>query len=66
MANVPSEIQTWQMVQPWKKNKETGEKVPGKLEAGNILYSQVTKLQIGQGSHVRYINGFVNQRLAFV
>ena len=26
-----SEIQTWQMVQPWMRDKETGEKTPGKI-----------------------------------
>ncbi|HMB32247.1 MAG TPA: 6-hydroxycyclohex-1-ene-1-carbonyl-CoA dehydrogenase [Desulfohalobiaceae bacterium] len=32
MAGVPDKIQTWQMVQPTTKNKETGEVTPGKLE----------------------------------
>ena len=32
MAEVPDKIQTWQMVQPTSKNKETGEVTPGKLE----------------------------------
>jgi 6-hydroxycyclohex-1-ene-1-carbonyl-CoA dehydrogenase len=32
MAGVPDKIQTWQMVQPTMKNKETGEVTPGKLE----------------------------------
>ncbi len=36
MSNVPDKIQTWQMVQPWSKNKETGEKIPGKLERTEI------------------------------
>ena len=45
MSNVPSEIQTWQMVQPWKKNKETGEKTPGKLEKTTI---PVPELQDGE------------------
>jgi 6-hydroxycyclohex-1-ene-1-carbonyl-CoA dehydrogenase len=29
-------IQTWQMIQPWMKDKETGEKIPGKLEQTSI------------------------------
>jgi 6-hydroxycyclohex-1-ene-1-carbonyl-CoA dehydrogenase len=29
-------IQTWQMVQPWTRDKETGEKTPGKLERTSI------------------------------
>lgn len=33
---IPSVIHTWQMVQPWSVNKETGEKIPGKLERTTI------------------------------
>jgi 6-hydroxycyclohex-1-ene-1-carbonyl-CoA dehydrogenase len=29
-------IQTWQMVQPWGRDQETGEKIPGKLELTSI------------------------------
>jgi 6-hydroxycyclohex-1-ene-1-carbonyl-CoA dehydrogenase len=36
MSKVPDKIQTWQMVQPWSKNKETGEKIPGKIEKTEI------------------------------
>jgi 6-hydroxycyclohex-1-ene-1-carbonyl-CoA dehydrogenase len=32
MAEVPDKIQTWQMVQPTSRDKETGEVTPGKLE----------------------------------
>jgi len=32
MSGVPDKIQTWQMVQPTTKDKETGEVTPGKLE----------------------------------
>jgi len=45
MANVPDAIQTWQMVQPWTKDKETGEKIPGKLERTTI---PVPELQPGE------------------
>ena len=45
MANVPDVIQTWQMVQPWTKDKETGEKIPGKLEKTTI---PVPELQPGE------------------
>jgi 6-hydroxycyclohex-1-ene-1-carbonyl-CoA dehydrogenase len=31
MANMPDKIQSWQMMQPWSKNKETGETIPGEL-----------------------------------
>jgi 6-hydroxycyclohex-1-ene-1-carbonyl-CoA dehydrogenase len=36
MAGIPDAIQTWQMVQPWTRDKETGEKTPGKLERTSI------------------------------
>src|SRR4030042_1686379 len=36
MSTVPDKIQTWQMVQPTSKNKETGEVKPGKLEKTSI------------------------------
>lgn len=36
MANVPDKIQTWQMVQPTSRNKETGEVIPGKIEKTEI------------------------------
>ena len=45
MANVPDVIQTWQMVQPWTKDKETGEKTPGKLQKTTI---PVPELQPGE------------------
>jgi len=45
MVNVPDVIQTWQMVQPWTKDKETGEKTPGKLEKTTI---PVPELQPGE------------------
>ena len=32
MGNVPDKIQTWQMVQPATRNKETQEVIPGKIE----------------------------------
>ncbi|MBN1227050.1 MAG: 6-hydroxycyclohex-1-ene-1-carbonyl-CoA dehydrogenase [Deltaproteobacteria bacterium] len=36
MAKVPDMIQTWQMVQPTTRNRETGEVTPGKLEKKEI------------------------------
>jgi 6-hydroxycyclohex-1-ene-1-carbonyl-CoA dehydrogenase len=36
MTSVPEMIATWQMVQPTAKDKETGEKIPGKLEKKEI------------------------------
>lgn len=45
MTSVPDAIQTWQMVQPWTKDKETGEKTPGKLERTSI---PVPELQPGE------------------
>ena len=45
MTSVPDVIQTWQMVQPWTKDKETGEKTPGKLERTSI---PMPELQAGE------------------
>ncbi len=36
MTSIPDAIQTWQMVQPWSRDKETGEKISGKLERTSI------------------------------
>jgi 6-hydroxycyclohex-1-ene-1-carbonyl-CoA dehydrogenase len=36
MADVPTVIKTWQMVQPWAKNRETGEVTQGKLAKAEI------------------------------
>jgi len=36
MAEIPTTIKTWQMITPWKKDKETGEKTEGVLEATEI------------------------------
>jgi len=42
---MPDVIQTWQMVQPWSRDKETGEKMPGKLERTSI---PMPELQAGE------------------
>jgi 6-hydroxycyclohex-1-ene-1-carbonyl-CoA dehydrogenase len=36
MATIPEKIETWQMVQPTAKNKDTGEVTPGKLAKTSI------------------------------
>jgi 6-hydroxycyclohex-1-ene-1-carbonyl-CoA dehydrogenase len=36
MTGVPDVIQTWQMVRPWIRDKETGDRTPGKLERASI------------------------------
>ena len=36
MSDIPKMIQTWQMVQPTSKDRETGEVTPGKLEKTEI------------------------------
>lgn len=36
MGNIPDKINTWQMVSPFKKDRETGEVTPGKLEKTQI------------------------------
>ncbi len=45
MTTVPDKIQTWQMVQPTVKDRETGEITPGKLERTSI---PVPELQPGE------------------
>jgi 6-hydroxycyclohex-1-ene-1-carbonyl-CoA dehydrogenase len=45
MGNIPDKIQTWQMVSPFKKDRETGEVFPGKLEKTQI---DVPKLKPGE------------------
>jgi 6-hydroxycyclohex-1-ene-1-carbonyl-CoA dehydrogenase len=45
MGNIPDKIQTWQMVTPFKKDRETGEVTPGKLEKTQI---DVPELQPGE------------------
>jgi len=42
---IPDVIQTWQMVRPWTRDRETGEKTPGKLERTSI---PVPELQPGE------------------
>ncbi len=36
MTSIPDAIQTWQMVQPWTRDKETGDQTPGRLERTSI------------------------------
>lgn len=45
MANTPEKLLTWQMVQPWKKDPETGKLIEGKLEKTEI---PVPPLQPGE------------------
>lgn len=45
MLNMPEKIQTWQMVQPWKKDPETGKLIEGRLEKTEI---PVPPLQPGE------------------
>jgi 6-hydroxycyclohex-1-ene-1-carbonyl-CoA dehydrogenase len=42
VATVPEKIETWQMVQPTVKDRETGEVKPGKMEQGTNLHSGAT------------------------
>jgi 6-hydroxycyclohex-1-ene-1-carbonyl-CoA dehydrogenase len=45
VTSVPAEIKTWQMVQPWSRNKETGETRPGKLARASL---PVPRLEPGE------------------
>ncbi|MBW2039714.1 MAG: 6-hydroxycyclohex-1-ene-1-carbonyl-CoA dehydrogenase [Deltaproteobacteria bacterium] len=45
MAAVPDKIQTWQMVQPWSKDRETGKVTEGRIEKTDI---PVPELKAGE------------------
>ncbi len=45
IMKLPDTIQTWQMVRPWTRDKETGDKTPGVLERTSI---SVPELQPGE------------------
>lgn len=45
MSAVPDKIQTWQMVQPWSKDKETGKVTEGKIEKTEV---PVPELRAGE------------------
>ena len=45
MSEIPEKIQTWQMVQPTMKDRETGEVTQGKLKLVSI---PVPKLNSGE------------------
>jgi 6-hydroxycyclohex-1-ene-1-carbonyl-CoA dehydrogenase len=45
MADIPKRIETWQMVQPWAKDRETGKVTEGRLERTGI---PVPELQEGE------------------
>jgi len=51
MAGVPDKIQTWQMVQPTTKNKETGEEVTFDTKA---LF-----VEIGYTPNTKFVEGLV-------
>ena len=42
MGNVPEMIQTWQMIQPFKKDRDTGDVTPGKLEKTQVPVPALT------------------------
>jgi len=46
-ANIPDKIQTWQMVTPFRKDRETGEVTPGKLEKTGEYTGQNSDLANG-------------------
>ena len=46
MANIPKEIQTYQMVVPWGKNKETGDVIEGKIERTTIPVPEIKEDEV--------------------
>jgi 6-hydroxycyclohex-1-ene-1-carbonyl-CoA dehydrogenase len=46
MATIPDKIQTWQMVQPTSRKKDTGEVTPGKLERAQIPVPELKPAEV--------------------
>ncbi|MBF0476108.1 MAG: alcohol dehydrogenase catalytic domain-containing protein [Deltaproteobacteria bacterium] len=46
MTDIPKTIQTWQMVRPYGKNKETGEKIEGVLERTEIPMPEIKEGEV--------------------
>lgn len=46
MGNIPKEIQTWQMVVPWGKDKETGEVIEGEIERTTIPVPEIKEDEV--------------------
>ena len=43
---IPDNIQTWQMIQPFSRNKETGEVIPGKIEKTEIPVPELAQEEV--------------------
>jgi len=43
---IPDKIQTWQMIKPWSRNKETGEKIEGLIEKVEIPVPELAKGEV--------------------
>ncbi len=52
VMGIPDKIQTWQMVQPFTRNRETGEMTPGKIEK-----NQIDVPEIGPGNVLVQVAG---------
>ena len=52
VMGIPDKIQTWQMVQPFTRNRETGEVTPGKIEK-----TQIDVPEIGPGNVLVQVAG---------
>jgi len=46
VGNIPKEIQTWQMVVPWGKDKETGEVIEGEIERTTIPVPEIKEDEV--------------------
>jgi 6-hydroxycyclohex-1-ene-1-carbonyl-CoA dehydrogenase len=46
MADIPKRIETWQMVQPWAKDRETGKVTEGRLERTDIPVPEVQEGEV--------------------
>ena len=46
MVDLPKRIETWQMVQPWAKDRETGEVTEGRLERTSIPVPELQESEV--------------------
>jgi len=46
MADIPKGIETWQMVQPWTKDRETGKVTEGRLERTSIPVPELQEAEV--------------------
>ena len=53
---VPTKIQTWQMVQPFSKDRETGEVVPGSGRKHHVVQWTGMKITFDEHGHLTSVS----------